>query len=170
MHNLLLRTGVYEVANEYQNMQSSLQSLYQLHQIKDISILVLKHLRNQATAKRLRHIMSSMIPISLDQLPPEEYIQLLPDVGKTNNNTLAPNFLASSSRIFWDTFDQWDSTLLSSEFSQNSTQPSSTVSAEQDSFKDENYEAYWGRTVGEEPKGAQKASGGRSKTWSRKRS
>ncbi|KAI8884307.1 hypothetical protein K501DRAFT_271842 [Backusella circina FSU 941] len=107
----------------------------------------------QLDLKPFAYPIESMIPIWLDKLPLEDYTQLLtlfPGANKTHENTLAPEFLSNA-------FDQWENTLLSGGFSQNSTRPNPTASAEQDSFKDENYEKYWGERLEKNQKALKKA-------------
>jgi hypothetical protein len=88
-----------------------------------------------------------MIPTWINQLPQEQLTQLLtllPAADKWDENTLDPDFLASSNRILWDAVQQWEDTLLSGGFSQNKIQSPLNEAAR---FKDENYERYWGERL-----------------------
>ncbi|KAI8885072.1 hypothetical protein K501DRAFT_284521 [Backusella circina FSU 941] len=96
--------------------------------------------------------LKSMIPVWLNQLSQEERTQLLtllPDADKIDENTLEPGFLSSNNRIFWDAVGQWENILLCGGFSQSGAQSPSrlTNGDEQNHFKDENYEKYWGERL-----------------------
>jgi uncharacterized protein (DUF2225 family) len=93
-----------------------------------------------------------MIPKLLSKLPEQdlnELAELLPYTDKAPNGSFSPNFMSASNNFFWEATTKWQDVLYLGGFDEVklANKKEKEKVQEDTTFKDDNYESYWGERL-----------------------
>jgi hypothetical protein len=93
-----------------------------------------------------------MIPEFISKLPQEdlnELTKLLPYTDKASDGSFSPSFASASNNFFWEATTKWQDVLYLGGFDEKklANKKGKGKAREDTSFKDENYEVYWGERL-----------------------